>query len=811
MLKSIKGLKIKGAFFSNEATLDLFSKGEDRVSLIFGRNGSGKSTISRAVAKIIGNETADIISAQFVNYDGRSLSLPEEDARRVYIFNEDYTNSNIRIREDGLGTIVMFGDTIGIAETIEKLEQEKKVFEDKFIVKKEELEKYNDPNNSLSPQYHNKRVKTALQGDASWAGRERLITGSRQNASVTEATITDIMLDIPIESHDEIVEAYNSSFRKLEAARSQGDNVISSPMPIVSDYKDSLISITNLLKLLIEKPSLSEREQKLLIMAQDGRQNTLYDMRRDFSEDSTDDCPYCLQPVTADYKQGIIQSIEKVLNKDVENHKAELKTRVLPVLNISFSEFDVADRDMTEKCKQALTDINEEISKINKTIGEKINDPFTPITYFSSDLPVKTESLCLLITELEEIVKQYNSLFSNIPSLQRSLKLLNKKQGYYEINNFHADYLKQKEESECREKELKLLDDSLEELKQKLEKLNQQKRNVQIAIEYINKGLQYVFFSSDRLMVVPNGDNYAILSNEKPVKPKNISVGERNILALCYFFTEILNNTDGNDIYKNEYLIVLDDPVSSFDLENRVGIISFLKSQMIKILRGNINSKIILLSHDLLTIYDIEKALKEIANQIKTVASGGKDTKMVYRIHELDNKKVIDFRHNRNEYSQLIKVIYMYAVDASNDYELFIGNIMRRALEAFGTFEYRKGIDEISCDHGILMSIDADKRDYFENLMYRLILHGESHLRDRANLLTDNNFFATTTKDEKKRTARDILCFMYLLNKNHINAHFTAMKDEIGVNAINIIEEWIKNISTQSGDNNGVENNTDLI
>jgi len=65
MLNKIKGIKFKGAAFENETTLQLFSS---RISLIFGRNGSGKSTISRAVSKAIGNEEIeDIVLARFVD------------------------------------------------------------------------------------------------------------------------------------------------------------------------------------------------------------------------------------------------------------------------------------------------------------------------------------------------------------------------------------------------------------------------------------------------------------------------------------------------------------------------------------------------------------------------------------------------------------------------------------------------------------------------------------------------------------------------------------------------------------------------
>ena len=798
MLSRIRGIRINGALYSTETTINLFSDNEsDRVSLIFGRNGSGKSTVSRAVAKATCDDESDIVSAQFVGYDGMNLVLTEDVARRVHVFNEDYISSKVRFREDGLGTIVMFGETGDIADQIEAVEQEIKEVEKNNTSLSEQLKEFNDDKNMLSPKYHYTQVKTSLQGDASWAGRERLIVGSKQNASVMDATINNIMDEIPIESQDEVINAYDKAYNELLTVKEHSEKITSS-LPSMTDYTDSLIEVVKLLGQRVEQPSLNERERKLLAIALDGRQETLYDMRRDFSDDSTDTCPYCLQSVADEYKHELIKSIEKVLSEDVENHRDELTKSKIQTLSMDFSAFDIADKGLTDKCRNALSETNAEISNCNIKIEEKIGNLFNPITDFSSELQAKAEFLCGLISELEETVEHFNSQIAGSADIQDTLKRLNKKRAYHEVKSHYANYLKQSEEKECCEKSFGSSQTELLATKNKLEELNEQKRNVRIALDFINNGLQYVFFSADRLTVDYNGENYIILSNGNPVRPRNISAGERNILALCYFMTDILSDTDEKDTHKTEYMIVIDDPVSSFDLENRVGVISFLKSQMIKILRGNPNSRVVLLSHDLLAIYDIEKALEEIKEQISVKLTDSSEKNMTYRLFELDSKSIRDFRHNdRNEYSLSLKIIYGYAVGKSSEYELVIGNIMRRALEAFSNFEYRKGISEISCDPAVLASLGDDEREYFENLMYRLVLNGESHLRERATLLADNNFFATISKEEKKRTARDILCLIYLLNKKHITAHITAMKDEISADAISNIEDWVKKIPAQ--------------
>ena len=87
-------------------------------------------------------------------------------------------------------------------------------------------------------------------------------------------------------------------------------------------------------------------------------------------------------------------------------------------------------------------------------------------------------------------------------------------------------------------------------------------------------------FSKNRLEIKPENGKYVLYAYGKPVRPNNVSVGERNIIALCYFFVELIMNQDVKDGYKKKLILVIDDPVSSFDFENKVGIMSFLRSKV---------------------------------------------------------------------------------------------------------------------------------------------------------------------------------------------------------------------------------------
>lgn len=111
---------------------------------------------------------------------------------------------------------------------------------------------------------------------------------------------------------------------------------------------------------------------------------------------------------------------------------------------------------------------------------------------------------------------------------------------------------------------------------------------------------------------------------------------------------------------------------------------------------------------------------------------------------------------------------------------------MRRVLEAFSTFCYRKGIDEVSYDEKILESL-GEYSDYFENRMYRLVLHGESHYEEQVYSFHDSlSFYGLFSTAEKRKTARDILCFMYLLNEQHVRVYLPNAEREI--------RQWRKDI-----------------
>lgn len=106
---------------------------------------------------------------------------------------------------------------------------------------------------------------------------------------------------------------------------------------------------------------------------------------------------------------------------------------------------------------------------------------------------------------------------------------------------------------------------------------------------------------------------------------------------------------------------------------------------------------------------------------------------------------------------------------------------MRRLLEAFFTFNYKKAFYEFVCTDEFLDSLPVNKRIYYGNLMTRLVLNGGSHEEEAVRSLAD--LFALYTPQEMKVTAKSILSMIYLLNPLHT-------KQYLGVAAFTEIESW---------------------
>ena len=784
VIDNMTGVRVQSQFFGDPKILELFpdisqngtSPKRNRVALLYGANGSGKSTLAqgfREYAESTYPRTVDVVPLAGTN----QLHLsPNGRPERIFVFDEAYISNNIKLQQDGLGSIVLFGHQVEIEERIKKIEADLLLLADEIEKQDEAYKKYSYTTNVSSPAYWSGRITRTLQTSEGWAETDGIRIKKHQIKSrVTDTEIRRLGQLSPVNTEEEI----KAEFEKLIAIYDKIDPS-STPISLAISAINIPYDILSTIKIQLEKKPkstpLSVREQDLLELM---GISTLVNAKGFLSVTANAVCPQCLQPIPTQHRSEMLALLEKILNREIEDFQNGLRRMIIP--NIPETQYDLysnVDAALVEKIRRYVHFANAAIEKHNNAVMAKIGEPMENVAYEDSH---KVGDILLelneLLSELEKKRLAFNKIIADRKATEKRLVTLNDLIGHFAIID---DYTKMMEQTEAQESDkIRLISLQTQERELRLEhkELDAQRKNYKLAVDQINKSLSYIFFSKTRLKVALESDQlYHLQVNGKPVTPDKISCGERNALALCYFFIEIAKETDFDKLYNNECLLVIDDPVSSFDIENRVGILSFLRFKLNQVLLACATSKVLIMTHDISVLFDLQKAMDEISSACGSV---GKNAE--YTHFQLVDKTLIPFKIKKhNEYTNLMEFVYDYACNPTDEKDLSIGNITRRLFEAFSTFMFKEGIEKVSLSESVLSLIaDQHKREYFQNSMYRLVLHTESHSQEAVQGAPEVSFYSHISRAEKQRTIKDILCFMYSVSEVHVLSHIPKAKDDI--------------------------------
>lgn len=218
---------------------------------------------------------------------------------------------------------------------------------------------------------------------------------------------------------------------------------------------------------------------------------------------------------------------------------------------------------------------------------------------------------------------------------------------------------------------------------------------------------------------------------------------------------------------------------------------TLLRYQVDCILHGNNKSRILVMSHDLYSIFDLVKVKNDVCGRSKDL----KDEPKGYMALENCKLKPATIK---NEYGVLMNHVFEYVKDKKegeeeNDEQVEngIGNVMRKLLEGFSSFCYNKNFMEMLHVKDLLDNITPEnKRTYYDNFMFRLALNSESHLEEQTYSL--NNMTKLFTEDEKVKTAKSLLLLLMYINRPHVVSYLGEANMAVIEGWQKDEEEWIK-------------------
>ena len=153
---------------------------------------------------------------------------------------------------------------------------------------------------------------------------------------------------------------------------------------------------------------------------------------------------------------------------------------------------------------------------------------------------------------------------------------------------------------------------------------------------------------------------------------------------MAYFFACVLEKKEKNYQYSERTLLVIDDPVSSFDADNKAGVISLINMQCDKVLNGNLESKVLVFTHDTTTLRALldKRSILFRRNKGQTETYLRLSPSQKRRLTEVPTDRVLE---NMEYYNELQTIFYFADYRNPEEFDTYdsIGNTMRRFAESY--------------------------------------------------------------------------------------------------------------------------------
>ncbi len=199
--------------------------------------------------------------------------------------------------------------------------------------------------------------------------------------------------------------------------------------------------------------------------------------------------------------------------------------------------------------------------------------------------------------------------------------------------------------------------------------------------------------------------NYIIKCSNEDVALtiKDISEGEKNLLALLFFYYELFSDNNQKQIKTEIEFILVDDPISSMDDSNKFYILELMKNILEKS-----NQQVFILTHSWEDFCNLSYGKK--AWEDKT-DKNGVETKSKYATFEIrknNGKSELSKLNNiEKPYKYLFKEIYNFSQkhegQATTECEIYhYPNVIRRVFEEWYNFKTGEGLNLTSAQLGRL-------------------------------------------------------------------------------------------------------------
>ena len=779
MIKNIFKLKNFGIFQNYFHNISL--KDYNHYNLFYGWNGSGKSTLTSLFECIEKKEQSQEYPLSEWIVDTNESQITQDNVKNntlnIRVFNKSFVERNVFTSNDKIKGIIYISEEQGNDKN--ELEQ-----------KESELKIKNSRNNE---------IETKLNGNPDDKKAKGLITLNEKFLSDAAKSIKANFKVIEIED----TRLLNYDKTKLSSFIHQNENSIKTKKNTLSvseieqlsksirpqdkakidnsliyKYDTSILEKTfkrvkQLQETVITTKAIDKLKENPIIA------NWVYQgLQENIHEKDATICEFCNQPLPenriAELNKHFSDEFEKLkeaLSKGIEwIDENKIKTE-FPLETSLYDEFQSEYKQAIEKYNQIISSLNNKIGEWKNVLLEKQNNPFeisqqTIIEILQPEIEEYDTVYFNVIKYIENHNKKFDGLEEIVKANKQKLEL------HYvsgEVTKF--DYFSKAEQVNKLQAEQTKINTEITSLKSEIKQLKNKLSNETLGLSEFNEKLWKFLGRNDLKLERKNEGGYLIKrNNTEEAKCRNLSEGERTAIALVYFITKL--KEDRNKIENT--IIVIDDPISSFDSNHLFSACSFIKSHCEQ------SQQLFIFTHNFWFFKLIRDWFKTKKNRLNNIDEDAEKT--LYQFYQLKcipsivtnnrescivnaGKELIEYD---SEYHYLFSKLKSYSVNEylSLDDCYSCANVIRRVCEAALTFKY----PQIRDLRGLIdkTNITIEQKDKIYQFLNKY-----SHL-DRIETIENLN----ENKFEESKNV--ILDFMELL-KIELPEHYENMCKTISV------------------------------
>lgn len=380
-------------------------------------------------------------------------------------------------------------------------------------------------------------------------------------------------------------------------------------------------------------------------------------------------------------------------------------------------------------------------------LTSKLNAPSTtPGDRLPSDTATIASALDAALAEVNEIIRSHNAQRDEFAATQsearRRLRANLLRLSQAEYRRLTAEQAALKEDYDARQREA-------EEIASQATALRQQIQQHGPAAAAINDLVRnYLRHSELQIEAVENGFN--ILRNGRKISG-GVSEGEKTAITFCYFLSCI----SAHGRAARDTILVVDDPISSLDSKAMNYAFNLMRSHATQA------KQVFILTHNIHFMNECKKWLKKkddsriICIDMQQGTDGTRSSTLISM-----PRLLLDFD---SEYHYLFRFVRDFAIsgEAHYDYTYLMPNVMRKVLEVFLTFKVPTHadivgkLDDLSKDHPELDAI----RLRALNRLIQVESHGDS--------MDDIVAINAMTLEETRDCAAALIDMMKLVDRKH--------------------------------------------